>query len=491
MDRKVRPVPTYFPDPRAQEFKEIPPAVLLELPTHPSNYHNLDFSGRVTLERLEGMLDSIEPGALTPDETNLIAFVVVKRGKAFAWNYAEKGYFSREYYPDYEIPTIEHVPWQANPIKIPNAIYDVIAVIQDNEAAGRFEPTTSSYRSSLFAVAKKPGSVPPVRLVIDMQPLNAVTIRDSSLVPNLNEFAESFLGHAMYGLLDMFSGFDARWCGVRSRPLQAFHAPGGGRQQTTIVQGYTNSMQEFQGSTKHGIKRISPHIADNFIDDLGVKGPRSRYNNEVIPGNPNIRRYVFEYIQNLDEFLGTIINVGITASGKKCVLATTKLKIVGSVVSLDGWIIAPSVVQKVLDWPVPQDLTDVRGFLGTAGGGRRWIKGYSMIAKPLTNLLRLTDTPFEMTTEALEAFELLKHKITRTPVLIVIDYKQAKLILPQPQTSDEGMIVTGVDSAWMGAGWSMNQIRDSQKRIALYGSCTFNKREQNYGQPKTEVYGIF
>ncbi|KAH7870539.1 uncharacterized protein C8R40DRAFT_1056681, partial [Lentinula edodes] len=155
------------------------------------------------------MLRKIPLGTLTEDETNLIAFIVVNRGKAFAWNWAEKGFFSRDYYPDYEIPTIEHIPWQSRPIPIPKAILgDVISVIKDNEEAGRFEPTTSSYRSSLFAVAKKPGSDPPVRLVVDMQPLNAVTIRDSSLVPNLNEFAESFLGHSMYGLFDLYSGFD-------------------------------------------------------------------------------------------------------------------------------------------------------------------------------------------------------------------------------------------------------------------------------------------
>lgn len=70
-------------------------------------------------------------------------------------------------------------------------------------------------------------------------------------------------------------------------------------------------------------------------------------------------------------------------------------------VALDGWIIAPSIVQKVLDWPVPTRLTNVQGFLRTAGGGHRWIKGYPMITKPLTALLRLTDAPFEMTTEAL------------------------------------------------------------------------------------------
>ncbi|KIK50399.1 hypothetical protein GYMLUDRAFT_182846, partial [Collybiopsis luxurians FD-317 M1] len=81
-----------------------------------------------------------------------------------------------------------------------------------------------------------------------------------------------------------------------------------------------------------------------------------------------IRRFVFKYAQRLDLFLGTLINVGITASGKKVILAATHMRIVGSIVSLKGWILEPSVIQKVLDWPVPTDLTDVRGFLGTAGG---------------------------------------------------------------------------------------------------------------------------
>lgn len=290
---------------------------------------------------------------------------------------------------------------------------------------------------------------------------------------------------------DLYSGFDACWVGIRSRPLQAFHSPDGPKQQTTLVQGFTNSMQEFQRRVKHGIRRISPDVADNFVDDCGVKGAQSRYNDEPIPGNDNIRRYIFEYIQRLDLFLGTLINMGMTASGIKVILATTHLQIVGSVVSLEGWIIEPSLIQKVLDWPVPKDVSDVRGFLGTAGSGRRWIKGYALIAKPLTQLLRLTEAPFEFSIEALEAFELLKHKITRSPVLVKVDYKQAKLISPQPRETDEGMLVVGVDSAWMGAGWSMYQIRDRQKRISLYGSCTFNEREQNYGQPKTEVYGIF
>ncbi|KAJ7355235.1 hypothetical protein DFH08DRAFT_671452, partial [Mycena albidolilacea] len=99
----------------------------------------------------------------------------------------------------------------------------------------------------------------------------------------------------------------------------------------------------------------------------GVKGPQSRYNNEPIPQNPNIRRFVFEYAQNYDEFLGTLIANGITASGVKTTMAAFDLHIVGSVVSYEGWKISPSLIQRILDWPVPSSVSEVRSFLGLAG----------------------------------------------------------------------------------------------------------------------------
>ncbi|KAJ7247154.1 hypothetical protein B0H12DRAFT_1304696 [Mycena haematopus] len=112
--RKVRPVPTYMPNPEAQFFREIPPPNLTDLPLHPRNYRELPFGSRVTLPRLESMLARIAPGTLTKQETDLLAFVVVARESAFAFDYSEKGCFSREYYPDYEIPTIEHTHGSAH-----------------------------------------------------------------------------------------------------------------------------------------------------------------------------------------------------------------------------------------------------------------------------------------------------------------------------------------------------------------------------------------
>jgi hypothetical protein len=279
------------------------------------------------MDRLESMLAKIEPGILSTAETNLLAFIAVTRESAFAFQYSEKGSFSREYYPDYEFPTIEHVPWQHKPIPIPIALLEEVRkVIIDNEKGGRFEPTVSSYRCAMFPVMKKPGSDPPVRIILNLEPLNAVTIQDAAMIPNVNDFAESFVGYSMYGLADLYSGFDAIWIHQNSRPMQAFHSPCGPKQQATMAQGYSNAMQQFTLRVGHALKPVIPEKANPFIDDCGVKGPRSRYENQPIPENPKIRRFVWEYAQNLDDFLGTLIMAGITASGAKTVLAAFNLR---------------------------------------------------------------------------------------------------------------------------------------------------------------------
>ena len=91
------------------------------------------------------------------------------------------------------VGTTQHMLWQQPPIHIPKALEDVVqAELLEQKDAGRFEDTTSSYRGSLFAVAKK-GSQK-VRLVIDLQKLNAITIRDASLLPHIEDFAEGFIG---------------------------------------------------------------------------------------------------------------------------------------------------------------------------------------------------------------------------------------------------------------------------------------------------------
>jgi hypothetical protein len=54
-----------------------------------------------------------------------------------------------------------------------------------------------------------------------------------------------------------------------------------------------------------------------YMDDIGVKGPRSRYNDEMVEGLPGVRRFILEHIQNLDKVLADLERAGLTISVEK------------------------------------------------------------------------------------------------------------------------------------------------------------------------------
>ena len=79
-------------------------------------------------------------------------------------------------------------------------------------------------------------------------------------------------------------------------------------------------------------------------------------------------------------------------------------------------------VAAVRDWPTPKNIHDVRSFLGLAGFYRRFVKGFSAIALPITELTKTTTgTPFEWGERQIVAFDTLKKALTTAPVLLIAD----------------------------------------------------------------------
>ena len=145
--------------------------------------------------------------------------------------------------------------------------------------------------------------------------MNRVTIRDANLPPSVDEFSEDFAGCAIASLVDFFSGYDEVELAVQCRDLTAFMTPLGLLRQTRLPMGATNSVAQFVRIVTKILQNHIPHIARQFIDDVGVKGPKTTYNDvEVFPG---VRRYVMEHIQNLNVVLADIERAGATISGEK------------------------------------------------------------------------------------------------------------------------------------------------------------------------------
>ena len=130
-----------------------------------------------------------------------------------------------------------------------------------------------------------------------------------------------------------------------------------------------------------------------FIDDIPAKGPVTRYQKEngdyeTIPENPGIRRFVWEHLQNVNRIIQRIKHAGGTFSGLKSSICVESAIIVGHRCSINGRLPDEARVQKILDWPICKNLTEVRGFLGTLGTIRIFVKDFAMHAKPLVQLTR-------------------------------------------------------------------------------------------------------
>jgi RNase H-like domain found in reverse transcriptase len=344
-----------------------------------------------------------------------------------------------------------------------------------------FEPSQGSYRSAAFFTKKKDGSL---RHVIDLQPLNAITIRDAGLPPAIDAFVEPFAGFSVYSSFDLFSGYDARIIHPKSRDLTSFQTPLGLVRNRTLPMGYTNAVAEFQNCTVFILQDEIPHNVGVMIDDLGIKGPRSRYmledgSYETIPENSGIRRFIWEHAVTVNRVLHRVKHAGATISPKKSQVARGEIILAGQKLTFEGHLPDDSRVSKIIKWPPCQNIRDVRGFLGVCGTVRIWIQDYSRLARPLTELTR-KDTEFIWDERRQAAMDILKEAVVNSPALISIDYESDR------------PVIFAVDTSNIAIGFVIYQLdEEGRRRPVRFGSLPINERESRYSQSKLELFGLY
>ena len=182
-----------------------------------------------------------------------------------------------------------------------------------------------------------------------------------------------------------------------------------------------------------------------------------------------------QHLERLEAVFQRLRWANLKLKPSKCKLFQLKVKFLGSVVSEKGIEPDPDKLTAISKWPVPENLTEVRAFVGLASYYRRHVEGFSDIAKPLSELTK-KNQPFLWGPEQQSAFDKLKYCLTHYPVLAP----------PIPG----GKYIIDTDASDFAMGAVLQQEQHGIIRVIAYASKTFDAAERMYCTTRKELAAV-
>ncbi|GJR64681.1 putative reverse transcriptase domain-containing protein [Tanacetum coccineum] len=231
---------------------------------------------------------------------------------------------------------------------------------------GFIRPSSSPWGAPVLFVKKKDGSF---RMCIDYRELNKLTVKNRYPLPRIDDLFDQLQGSSVYSKIDLRSGYHQLRVREEDIPklLVAFRT-----HKFVIV----------------------------FIDDILIYSKNKK-----------------EHKEHLKQILELLKKEELYAKFSKCEFWIPKVQFLGHVIDSEGIHVDPAKIESIKDWTSPKSPTEIRQFLGLAGYYRRFIEGFSKIAKPMTKLTQ-KKVKFEWGDKQEAAFQnLLSKKLCSDPSL--------------------------------------------------------------------------
>ncbi|XP_027155001.1 uncharacterized protein LOC113755129 [Coffea eugenioides] len=130
-----------------------------------------------------------------------------------------------------------------------------------------------------------------------------------------------------------------------------------------------------------------------------------------------------EHLEHIRAVMDVFRRENLYANLKKCNFYTNELVFLGFVISVQGMKVDDQKVKAIQEWPTPRSVGYVRSFHGLTGFYKRFVRDFSTIAAPLTELIKKNEN-FRWRDSQEKAFTALKHKLTHAPVLVLPDFSK-------------------------------------------------------------------
>jgi hypothetical protein len=296
------------------------------------------------------------------------------------------------------------------------------------------------------------------RVCIDYRKLNDATRKDHFPLPFIDQMLERLAGHEYYCFLDGFSGYFQIPIAPEDQEKTTFTCPYGTFAYKRMPFGLCNAPATFQRCMTAIFHELMEDSMEVFMDDFSVFGDSFD-----------------RCLANLEKMLRRCEETNLVLNWEKCHFMVKEGIVLGQKISGSGIEVDKAKIEAISKLPYPTTVKEIRSFLGHAGFYRRFIKDFSKIARPMTQLL-VKDAPFDFSHECKDAFDRLKRELTQAPIMVTPNWKFPFEIM--------------CDASDYAVGAVLGQRLNKHFQPIYYASKTMNPAQENYTTTEKELLAV-
>ncbi|SGY12319.1 BQ5605_C011g06465 [Microbotryum silenes-dioicae] len=340
-------------------------------------------------------------------------------------------------------------------------------LLDEHLAAGRLCPSLSEYSSPAFIIPKKgmdtdPSIMP--RWVNDYRILNAATVPDRTPLPLPDEILAVAARARFWSKIDMTNSFFQTKMAEEDIPKTAVATPWGLFEWVVMPMGLSNAPATHQRRVNKALPSLIGKSCFAYLDDITIFSDTME-----------------DHQTHVKEVLEALRRANLYCSPKKTELLRTSCDFLGHVISRNGIAADQSKVERIVGWPRPRTVTELRGFLGLVQYLRKFINGLAEHTKPLANLTsKNANVRLMWGAEQERHFNAIKAIVTSLPCLKPIDHTDS---------ADPLWVMT--DASNVGIGAVLLQGQDWRKAHPVaYWSRQYISAEVNYPTHEQELLAV-
>ncbi len=285
-----------------------------------------------------------------------------------------------------------------------------------------------------------------------------MTIKNRYPLPLISELMDKLRGAKYFSKLDVWWGYNNVRIKSGDEWKAAFRTNQGLFEPTVMFFGLTNSPATFQW------------MMNDIFKDLIASGAVTIYLDDILI----MSKTKAEHRRITREVLKVLRKNKLSLKAEKCEFETLEMEYLGVIISEGSIRMDPVKIAGIAAWPVPTKKVQLQSFLGFTNFYRCFIKGYSKVVKPMTQLTG--NDPWKWGKAQQDAFEELKRLLAEEVVLAI--------------PTENGKFRVEADASEGAIGAVLSQEQDGKWRPVVFLSKSLTVTERNYKIYDKELLAI-